>query len=264
MGVLNTTPDSFSDGGKYFSFDSAVAQGEKLVEAGADILDIGGESTRPFSDPVSIEEEIRRVVPVIKALAPRIDIPISIDTTKSVVAEEALAAGASIINDISALRFDPDLADLAARHDIPVVLMHMKGTPETMQRSPVYRNLLEEIKSFLAERADFARQKGIAPSRVIIDPGIGFGKTFQQNYQLIRNLHVFESLGYPVLVGPSRKAFIRNTIDENGLPPDAPEAETGTQAAVAASVLNGAHIVRVHDVANSRATLKIIDAIKTA
>ncbi len=262
MGVLNVTPDSFSDGGKFLSVEAAIAQGQRLVEAGADILDIGGESTRPFSEATATEKEIHRVVPVIKFLANRTAIPISIDTTKAAVAREALEAGASIINDISALRLDPGLADLAVEYGVPVILMHMKGTPKIMQLSPTYENLLAEIKSFLEERIDFARKKGIPRSRIIIDPGIGFGKTFEHNFQLINHLHHLESLELPILVGPSRKAFIRKTLSGEDISPEAPEVETGTQAAVAAAVLRGAHIVRVHDVANTRATLKIIDAIK--
>jgi dihydropteroate synthase len=262
MGILNVTPDSFSDGGKFFSLEAAVAQGQRLVEDGADILDIGGESTRPFSDVTATEEEIRRVVPVIESLANRIAIPISIDTTKAAVAREALEAGASLINDISALRLDPSLADLAVEYGVPVILMHMKGTPKTMQVSPTYGNLSEEIKSFLEERIGFAQEKGIPRSRLIIDPGIGFGKTFGHNFQLINQLNHFESLDLPILVGPSRKAFIRKTLCREDISPEAPEVETGTQAAVAAAVLRGAHIVRVHDVANTRATLKIVDAIK--
>ncbi|MBW1697779.1 MAG: dihydropteroate synthase [Deltaproteobacteria bacterium] len=264
MGVLNVTPDSFSDGGKYLSPQDAIAHGERLIEEGADILDIGGESTRPFSEAVSIEEETHRVVPVIEALAKRVQVPISIDTSKVEVARKALEAGASIINDISALRSEPDLADIAAQYGVPVILMHMKGTPKTMQISPVYKNLIEEIKSFLEERVLFATSKGIPRSRIIIDPGIGFGKTFDHNFQLIKHLRAFESLNLPILVGPSRKAFIRKTICKDDLSPEAPQVESGTQAAVAAAVLAGAHMVRVHDVANTRITLKIIDAIKNA
>ena len=264
MGVLNITPDSFSDGGDFYSFDTAVAQGEKLAADGADILDIGGESTRPYSEPVSIEQEMDRVIPVIETLSKRIDIPISIDTTKASVAEKAILAGASIINDISALRVDPELADVAVKHELPIILMHMKGTPKTMQVSPTYVNLFEDIASFLEERAGFAQEKGIPTSRIIIDPGIGFGKTFKHNFQIIKHLNKFESLNLPILVGPSRKAFIRKTLSEDEISAQSAEVETGTQATIAAAALNGAHIVRVHEVASTRVTLDIIDAVKNA
>jgi dihydropteroate synthase len=264
MGILNVTPDSFSDGGKFFTLADAVAQGQKLFEDGADILDIGGESTRPFSEAVSAEEEIRRVIPVIENLAARISIPISIDTTKAGVAERAIQAGASIINDVSALRLDPGLAEVAAKYGVPVILMHMLGTPKTMQEDPVYDDLIKEIKGFLKNAVDYAQSKGISKSKIIIDPGIGFGKTVEHNLLLIKHLHEFETLGVPILIGVSRKAFIRNILKDTTLKdinPDLPVVETATQASVAAAVLNGAHMVRVHNVANTRTTLKIIDAI---
>jgi dihydropteroate synthase len=267
MGVLNVTPDSFSDGGIFFSFDDAVAQGEKMCEDGADILDIGGESTRPFSDSVPAEEEIRRVVPVIEELVTRVSTPISIDTTKSEVARRALEAGAAIINDVSALRLDPGMADLAAAYDVPLILMHMLGTPKTMQVAPAYDDLLGEIKAFLENAIDRAIQKGVLKSKIIIDPGIGFGKTKAHNLAVIRHLTALISLDVPILIGPSRKAFIRNILKDKNLKdirPDLPVVETGTQAAVAASVLYGAHMVRVHNVASTRATLQIADAIKNA
>jgi dihydropteroate synthase len=264
MGILNVTPDSFSDGGEFFTLDGAVAQGLKLFEDGADILDIGGESTRPFSDAVSVEEEIRRVIPVIENLAARISIPISIDTTKADVARRAIQAGASIINDVSALRLDHGLADVAAEYDVPVILMHMLGTPKTMQTNPVYDDLIKEIKEFLKNAVDYAQNKGISKSKIIIDPGIGFGKTVEHNLLLIKHLHEFKTLDVPILIGLSRKAFIRNILRDTtvkDINPDLPVVETGTQASVAAAVLNGAHMVRVHNVANTRTTLKIIDAI---
>lgn len=267
MGILNVTPDSFSDGGKFFTCDAAVAQGEKLVEDGADIIDIGGESTRPFSDAVSDQEEIRRVVPVIEKLVKRISIPISIDTTKASVAKRAIEAGASIINDIGALRFDHDMAQVAAEYEIPVILMHMKGTPKTMQVSPAYDDLIGEIKAFLENAIKHAEKSGISRSKIIIDPGIGFGKTVEHNLLLINNLHSFDTLNVPILIGPSRKSFIRNILKDKlreDIEPDLPALETGTQAAIAASILHGAHIIRVHDVANTCATVKIIDALKNA
>lgn len=265
MGVLNITPDSFSDGAKFFTFNDAVAQGEKLIADGAHILDIGGESTRPFSDPVSDEEELRRVLPVIEKLAPKTSIPISIDTTKASVARRALDAGAAVINDVSSLRHDPGMADIAAEYGVPVILMHMLGTPKTMQVDPEYDDLIGEIKAFLEKSIDYAVGKGISRSKIIIDPGIGFGKSIMHNLLLIKHLHEFKTLGVPVMIGPSRKAFIRKILKDDFLediPPDLFEVEIGTQAAVAASILNGADMVRVHNVANTRATAKIIDAIK--
>ncbi|MEA1946941.1 MAG: dihydropteroate synthase [Thermodesulfobacteriota bacterium] len=265
MGVLNVTPDSFSDGGEFFTLDDAVAQGQKLFEDGADILDIGGESTRPFSDAVSAEEEIRRVIPVIENLAGRISIPISIDTTKAGVARRAIQAGASIINDVSAFRLDHGIADVAAEYEVPVILMHMLGTPKTMQTNPVYDDLIKEIKEFLKNAVDYAETKGISKSKIIIDPGIGFGKTVEHNLLLIKHLHEFKTLDVPILIGPSRKAFIRNILKDKtvkDINPDLALVETGTQASVAAAVLNGAHMVRVHNVTNTRATIKIINAIK--
>jgi len=265
MGILNVTPDSFSDGGKFFAFDHAVSQAEKLVADGADILDVGGESTRPFSDVVTEEEETRRVVPVIEAIARRVSVPISIDTTKSGVARRAIEAGASIINDVGALRLDADMAKVAAASGVPVILMHMLGTPKTMQVAPEYENLLSEIRTFLAATISHAVSQGILRSRIIIDPGIGFGKTIHHNLMLIRCLSAFASLDAPILIGPSRKSFIRNllkTTDPEGLDPGMESIETGTQAIVAAGILNGAHILRVHDVARTMTTVRLMDALK--
>jgi dihydropteroate synthase len=267
MGVVNVTPDSFSDGGNFFTFDAAVAQAEKLVADGADILDIGGESTRPFSEPVPEDEETRRVIPLIEKLAKRLSIPISIDTMKAAVARRAIEAGASMINDISALRFDPNMATVAKAFDTPVILMHMLGSPKTMQVSPSYDHLITDILNFLRDAIARAEKHGISKSKIIVDPGIGFGKTVSHNLLLIRQLQSFASLGVPILVGPSRKAFIRKLLkDEQSedISPVSPIVETGTQAAVAAAVLRGAHIVRVHDVATTRATIRILDAMKSA
>ncbi len=266
MGILNVTPDSFSDGGLFFSCDAAVAHGEKLAEAGADIIDIGGESTRPFSEPVSIEEEGRRVLPVIEKLAKRVSIPISIDTTKASMAREAIESGASIINDISAMYSDPDMMGVAAKYGVPVVIMHMKGAPKTMQVSPHYEHLIKEIKEFLEKAIDRAEKNGIARSKIIIDPGIGFGKTVEHNLLIIKYIDKFKTLNNPVLIGPSRKSFIRNILEsshDGDTRLEMPELETGTQAAIAAAVLNGAHIVRVHDVAKARSTLELIDSIRS-
>ena len=267
MGVVNVTPDSFSDGGKFFARDAAVAQGQKLAADGADILDIGGESTRPFSDPVSADEEIERVIPVIEKLAGQLTIPISIDTMKAEVARRAIDAGASMINDVSALRFDPAMGEVARQFETPLVLMHMLGSPKTMQDSPTYDNLIADISDFLKDAMERAQKQGISKSKLIVDPGIGFGKTVSHNLFLIRHLYAFAALEVPILIGPSRKAFIRNLLKDgqnNDISPDLPIVETGTQAAVAAAVLCGAHIVRVHDVANTRATIRILDAIKFA
>jgi len=265
MGILNVTPDSFSDGGKFYTYNNAIAQGQKLCEEGADILDIGGESTRPFSKEISEEEEVQRVLPIIEHLAKRVGVPISIDTTKAGVAKRALDAGASIINDIGALRMDPSLADLAAQRKVPVILMHMKGIPGTMQVNPHYDDLIGELKEFLSERIEFAIKKGIERSKIIVDPGIGFGKNTDHNLHVIANLSEFNRLKVPILIGPSRKAFIRNTLKEHGMKEycaDAAEVETGTQAVISASILNGAHIVRVHNVANTVSTVKLINAIQ--
>ena len=264
MGVVNVTPDSFSDGGKFLDCDTAVAQGVKLAAEGAAIIDIGGESTRPFSDPVPVEEEIRRVVPVIEKLTQHISIPISIDTTKAEVARPALEAGATIINDVAALRFDPGLAAVAVEFNTPVILMHMLGDPKSMQQSPHYDNLVQEIRDFLADAAKRAENLGISPDKIILDPGIGFGKTVEHNLMLIKHLPAFKSLDTPILIGASRKSFIRNILKETqakDIQPDLPFVEAGSQAAAAAAILNGAHIVRVHDVAGTLATANIVDAI---
>jgi dihydropteroate synthase len=267
MGILNVTPNSFSDGGKFFSLDRALAQAEQLIVDGADILDIGGESTRPFSEAVDPDEEIRRVVPVIDYLAKKISIPISIDTTKAAVAERAINAGASIINDISALHFDPHMAAVAAKHDCLLILMHMKGTPRDMQVSPRYDDLIGEVRTYLADAVAQAEAAGVHKNKMILDPGIGFGKTVDHNLILIDQLRELQSLALPLLLGSSRKAFIRKLlapISDSEPLPDHPLVETGTQASVAAGILAGAHIVRVHNVANTRATVQVIDAIRNS
>ncbi len=264
MGVVNVTPDSFSNGGRFYDHDKAVSQGEKLAAEGAAIIDIGGESTRPFSEPVAAEEEIRRVVPVIEKLAQRISVPISIDTTKAEVARRALEVGASIINDVSALRVDPGIAVLAAESDTLLILMHMLGDPKSMQISPHYDNLLEEILEFLENAIKRAENQGVFRAKIIVDPGIGFGKTVAHNLLLIKHLQTFTRLDLPILIGTSRKAFIRkilNDLHDEDIRPDLPIVENGTQATVAAAILNGAHIVRVHDVSNTIATVKILDAL---
>ncbi|MCP4022202.1 MAG: dihydropteroate synthase [Desulfobacteraceae bacterium] len=267
MGILNTTPDSFSDGGKFNTVDTAVEQGLKLIRDGAHILDIGGESSRPFSTPVSVEKELSRVIPVIEKLVRKIDVPISIDTVKSEVASAALDAGASIINDISAFEKDPSMADLAAQRNAPVILMHMKGTPETMQINPDYDDLMLEITDYLNSRALFAINKGISKENIILDPGIGFGKTVEHNLVLINHLEKLTALGYPVLMGPSRKSFIQNILtddEKKPIRPDSKKTEYGTLAAVSACLFKGAHIVRVHDVEQVSPLTRIIDSIRNA
>jgi len=268
MGILNVTPDSFSDGGRFFAHETALAHAEKMIADGADIIDVGGESSRPFAEPVPTEEECRRVLPVIKQLAGRLDVPISIDTTKAAVAKAAISAGASILNDISALRFDPEMGRVAAETGVLVILMHMKGSPADMQVAPTYDDLIGEVYDFLTDAINRAAAFGIEKSKIIIDPGIGFGKTVAHNLSLIQKLADFQKLDVPVLLGSSRKAFIRKILRPAGgngeAPPEDPAIETGTQASITAGVLNGAHIVRVHEVGDTAATLKIADAIKNA
>ena len=259
MGVLNVTPDSFSDGGLYFQKDKAIEQGLAMAYEGADIIDIGGESTRPYSDTVSPDEELDRVIPVIEALAKEIKIPISIDTCKATVARDALRAGASIINDISALRFDSEMASVAAEAGIPIILMHMQGTPGNMQNNPTYDHLIPEILEFLKNAIDRAVKAGVRKDLIIIDPGIGFGKTFNHNFEIIKELNQFGSLRRPILLGTSRKAFIGHILDK-----EPNERDNGTMATVSASILNGAHIVRVHNVKRTLETVKVIDAIRMA
>jgi dihydropteroate synthase len=256
MGVLNVTPDSFSDGGRYFNPDKAIGQGIALASDGADIIDIGGESTRPYSEWVSEEEELERVVPVIAALSKEIDKPISIDTCKASVAEAALKAGASIINDISALRFDRDMAFVAAEAGVPVILMHMQGTPGNMQEKPFYQSLIPEILDFLKAAIDSGLSAGIKREMIIIDPGVGFGKNFDHNVEIIRDLDKFAALDMPILLGTSRKSFIGRIL---GKDPD--ERDIGTMATVSAGIINGAHIVRVHNVRMAVDTAKVIDEI---
>jgi dihydropteroate synthase len=259
MGVLNVTPDSFADGGRFFDRDAALAQARALVVAGADILDVGGESTRPFADPVPLEEELRRVLPVIETLAPEIPVPISIDTYKAKVAQAALEAGATLINDISALRFDPEMGPLAAQLQAPVVLMHMQGTPRDMQRQPHYHDLLGEIRDFFRERLEFAASCRLSPELLVLDPGIGFGKTWKHNLEILNHLEVFLDLGCPLLVGASRKAFIGHILDL----PAGEERDIGTLAALAISVLKGGRIFRTHNVAYARQFLAVLEAIRT-
>jgi dihydropteroate synthase len=258
MGILNVTPDSFSDGGLYLDTRKAIDRALRMEEEGADILDIGGESTRPGSEPVAVEEELRRVVPVIEALSGRLSIPISIDTYKAEVAKRAIEAGASIVNDISGLRFDPKMAEVVAEHDVGVVIMHIKGTPKDMQKDPHYDDLFGEITGYLKEGIRIAKEHGVQEERIVIDPGIGFGKRPEHNLQLIKYLDRFSVLGRPVLVGPSRKSFIGLIL--GGVPPL--ERLEGTASTVAISVLNGASIVRVHDVKAMVPVVRVAEAIR--
>ena len=260
MGVLNVTPDSFADGGRYFDRAAALAQGRALVAAGADLLDIGGESTRPFADPVTLDEELRRVMPIIETLAPELPVPISIDTYKAPVARAALMAGATVINDISALRFDPDMAPLAVDFKAPVILMHMQGTPRDMQRQPHYHDLLGEIRDFFRERLDYAVSRGIPADLLVLDPGIGFGKTGPHNLEILNHLDAFLDLGVPLLVGASRKAFIGHILDL----PAGEERDLGTLAALAVAVMRGARILRTHNVTYARQFLAVLEAIRAA
>ena len=256
MGIINVTPDSFSDGGKYANVEAAVMRAKQMVADGADIIDIGGESSRPGAEPISANEECRRVVPVVQALAEQFQIPISVDTYKAEVAYEALSAGACVINDITALHGDPNMCQILADAQAGVILMHMQGVPATMQKAPTYQNVVVEVHAWLTEVASQAVDRGIDSSRIMIDPGIGFGKTFDHNLEILRNLIQFRGIGYPLLVGVSRKKFIGQILD---LPVH--QREEGTAATVAWSIINGANVVRVHDVAKMKQVAQVIDAI---
>jgi len=256
MGALNVTPDSFSDGGKFFKLEDAVRQGMKMIEEGADIIDVGGESTRPGSDPVPTEEELSRVIPVIGSLSKKIDVLISIDTYKAEVAKQALDAGAQMINEISALRFDPEMKKIASEYKVPINLMHIKGTPKNMQKDPSYEDVMGEITEYLKQSIEIAQDAGIDPKKIIIDPGIGFGKRLEDNLNILKNLKKFCILNCPILIGCSRKSFIGKILD---LPVE--ERLEGSLAALAVAVMNGANIIRVHDVKESRRVAKLVDAI---
>lgn len=259
MGILNVTPDSFSDGGHFASFEAALAQADRLIAEGADILDIGGESTRPFAAPVSCEEELRRVIPLIEAVRKKNAIPISIDTTKAAVAREALRAGADIINDISALRHDPDMIAVARETHVPVIIMHMQGTPADMQIKPQYEDVVADIIDFFAERIGWITANGVARDRLIIDPGIGFGKTIRHNLLILKHLDRLSTFGLPVLLGHSRKRFLGEIA---GIPA---EAERDSVTAVAAALsLDKMAIVRVHNVAATRQALQVAAALRKA
>ena len=258
MGIVNVTPDSFYDGGKRFDSARAAADAFEMIESGAEILDIGGESTRPGAQPVSLDEELRRVLPVIRELRKESSVPISVDTYKEAVARAALDVGADIVNDISALRFDPGMTALVAREGVPIILMHMQGEPRTMQREPHYVDVVREVREFLAERVLSANQAGIGHEQIIIDPGIGFGKTLTHNLALLKNLQSLKSLEQPLLIGVSRKAFIGKILNAAG--PE--ERLEGSLAAAVAAALTGANILRVHDVSETVCAVRVADAIR--
>jgi dihydropteroate synthase len=256
MGILNVTPDSFSDGGQFTDIDTAIAHGKKMVSDGADVIDVGGESSRPGSAPLSEKEELDRILPIVTRLLHEVSVPISIDTYKPLVADACLKAGAHIINDITGLT-NPEMRKVAVKHNIPVIVMHMRGTPKTMQQNPIYQDLFGEITAFFQEQITTARKAGI--HHIIIDPGIGFGKTVEHNLQILKHLGTFKTLGCPILVGPSRKSFIGVIT---GL--SAQERLEGTIAAITVAIMNGAHMIRVHDVNECKRAVQVADAIRGA
>lgn len=264
VGILNVTPDSFADGGEYFSLEDAVEHAISMEKEGADIIDIGGESTRPGAKPVSLQEEINRVIPVIEQLVDKISVPISIDTYKSEIARKALDLGVVMVNDVSALRDDKKLADVVVEYNVPICLMHMKGKPRNMQVNPVYDDVVREIRNFLEERTDYALSCGIKKENIIIDPGIGFGKRtgkgIEDNCKILGRLPELKSLGFPILVGPSRKTFIGNVCGDNQPLPVTDRLE-GSLAATCLAVVNGADIVRVHDVSETRRCVDLVDCV---
>jgi len=254
MGILNVTPDSFSDGGLFNDVDTAVSHGKKMVSDGADVIDVGGESSRPGSAPLSEKEELARILPVVTRLLHEVSVPISIDTYKPLVADVCLKAGAHLINDITGLT-NPEMRKVAVKHNVPVILMHMRGTPKTMQQNPVYQDMIGEIKVFFQEQIATARKAGI--QHIVIDPGIGFGKTVEHNLQILKHLGEFKTLSYPIIVGPSRKSFIGVLT---GL--SVKERLEGTLAAITVAVMNGANMVRVHDVNECKRAIQVVDAIR--
>jgi dihydropteroate synthase len=264
MGVLNITPDSFSDGGKFFSLKKAVAAALAMQREGADILDIGAESTRPGSLGISAAQELARLLPVLEALRGILKIPVSVDTQKYTVAELAIAAGAEMLNDISGLKHDQRLAEVAARHKVPLILMHMRGTPQTMQHKPFARNVLRDVASGLRHSLAVAKRAEVPKSQIILDPGIGFGKSYAQNYELLANLPALAKLGFPLLLGTSRKGFLGATLGPKGQPLAPDQRIWGSAATVAASILGGAHIIRVHDIREMAQVARVSDAILQA
>ena len=256
MGILNVTPDSFSDGGQFTSAQQAADYAIKMINDGADIIDIGGESTRPGAKPVSLEEESKRIKPVIKAIRKQSDCLISIDTYKASIAETALDLGADIVNDISSLSFDQYMANLISTRKVPIILMHMRGSPQNMQLNPVYNNLINDLIHFFKSKIEIASKAGILKNMIILDPGIGFGKQVEDNFEIIRELKQIKAMGYPILLGPSRKSFIGKALN---LPVE--ERLEGTMASIAVGIINGAKIVRVHDVIETRRTVSIVENI---
>jgi len=261
IGVLNVTPDSFSDGGQFLDPARAAEHAMAMQFAGADLLDIGGESTRPGSQEVPASEELDRILPVLEGLRGHLKIPISVDTRRAAVAELALRAGAEIINDVSGLKNDPSIAEVAAQRGVPLILMHMRGEPRTMQKAGFARDALMDVAAGLRRSVSIARRAGVAKSQIILDPGIGFGKSFTQNYELLEKLPQLARLGYPLLVGTSRKGFLGTTLARNGKPAPPEDRIWGTAATVTASILNGAHIVRVHDVAEMVQVARVADCL---
>lgn len=257
MGILNVTPDSFSDGGRFLQKDAALRRAMEMAASGADIVDVGGESTRPGAEPVPTDEELRRVMPVIESLAAEPGMIVSVDTRKAAVARAALQAGAAMVNDVSAMTADPEMASVVAESGAAVCLMHMQGTPKTMQLAPAYADVVHEVRDYLGERARIARAAGIAEDRIVIDPGFGFGKTLEHNLEMLRRLREFTDLGYPVLVGTSRKSMLGALL--GGAPPQ--DRTEGTAATVALAVANGASIVRVHDVREMWRVVCVADAV---
>ncbi|MGC2531106.1 MAG: dihydropteroate synthase [Candidatus Acidiferrum sp.] len=261
MGVLNVTPDSFSDGGNHEEPGIAIEHALAMEHDGADLIDVGGESTRPGSEEIPASEELDRILPVLEGLRGRLKIPISVDTRRSTIAELAIRAGAEIINDVSGLKNDARIAEVAAKNGVPVILMHMRGEPATMQMGPFARDVVHDVMRGLRESVAKARKAGVAKSQIILDPGIGFGKSHSQNYELLQKLQLLAALGYPLLVGASRKGFLGATLAHDGKPAPPEERIWGTAATVTASILGGAHIVRVHDVAEMAQVVRVADCV---
>ncbi len=261
MGVLNVTPDSFFNGNKYFDLKKAVTHAEEMAMQGAEIIDLGGESTRPGAEALPLEEELKRTIPVIKELRKKIKIAISIDTYKSEVARQALDCGAKMVNDISGLRFDEQMVEIVGKYQAPVIIMHMQGTPRNMQENPEYNDVVKEIYTFFEERINFCLNAGIKKENILLDPGIGFGKTVEHNLEILRRLNEFHSLGYPLVLGTSRKSFIGKILDPSGkgLPPE--ERLEGSIASYVWAVIKGADILRVHDVKEAKRAVKVVEAI---
>ncbi|MEO0250242.1 MAG: dihydropteroate synthase [candidate division WOR-3 bacterium] len=260
MGILNVTPDSFYDGGRFYSRDAAIDHALRMIDQGADIIDVGGESTRPYSEATPLDDELTRVIPVIKAIKERTGAFVSIDTYKAAVARAALEAGADMINDVSGLGFDDAMADVAATSGVPIVIMHIKGTPKDMQVAPHYDDVVAEIMEYFAERISFAKQRGIAEENIILDPGIGFGKRLVDNLIIIKELRRFKELGRPILMGTSMKSFLGKLADSS----DLEERVEGTLASIALCLWNGADIVRVHDVGKAKKVAMLVHAVQHA